>query len=194
MSTDPRRGVLAFTAASALLIGAFAARAVETEAPDSPVRNETQESVRTPEEIVRDWPERARVAAQALIEKYGPPQIADADSLTWVGNRPWDDTVVRRDAPAGQILRQSIHYPVALSKLAALRGLGGRVELDSSSGELSSYADDESLNFLALNLADEVVSGKLTPDRARERYARTRELAQAGKSSPYTKGFLFTPH
>jgi hypothetical protein len=193
MSMDPRRGVLAFTAASALLIGAYAARAVETEAPDNPVRNETDETVRTPESIVRDWPERARLAAGALIEKYGAPQIADADSLSWVGNRPWDGTVVRRGAPAGQSIQQSIHYPVSLAKLAALGDLGGRVEFDSSSGELSSYADEESLNFLALNLADEVVTGKSTPDRARERYRRILDLTKTGKSSSYTAGFLFTP-
>jgi hypothetical protein len=191
MPTHPGHGALAF-AAGFLLVAALGARALEPAAPDAPVRNETDQSVRTAETIIRDWPERPRLAARALIEKYGAPDIAGDDSLSWVGNRPWDDTVVRRTAPAGESLQQSIHYPVSLPKLAALRGLGGRIEYDSSSGELSSYSDSEALNFLALNLADEVVAGKRSPEQARESYGRTRELAEAGKSSPYTSGFLFT--
>lgn len=191
MSRHPGPGVVAFAAAS-LLVAALGAWAVVPGPPQTPVRNETGEAVLTPENIIRNWPERPRLAARAMIEKYGAPEIANADALSWVGNDPWDDTVVRRSADIGESIQQSIHYPVTLPKLAAVRGIGGRIEYDSSSQQLSSTADVEGLNFLALNLADEVVSGKRTAEQARELYRRTRELTAAGKSSPYTSTLLFT--
>jgi hypothetical protein len=178
-----------------VLVALVATLGVEAEMPqpaEPEVRNETDAVVQTPETAIRDWPERPRLAARALIEAYGEPDIFDKNSVSWVGNRPWDETVVRRLAPAGETVAQSIRYPVSLEQLAALRSLGGRLEFDASSGELTSYADAEGLNFLALNLADEIVARKRGPDQARALYRKTRELAEAGKSSPYTSGFLFT--
>jgi hypothetical protein len=190
MSRHPARVALA-AAPALMLAAALGALAIEPGAPSAPVRNETDEAVRTPQTIVRSWPERPRLAALAMIEKYGAPQIADADSLSWVGNGPWDDTVVRRGAGPGGSIQQSVHYPVSLTKLAAVRNIGGRIDYDPSSGELSSTADAEGLNILALNLADEVVSGKRSAEQAREAYRRTSELAAAGKSSRYTSSLLF---
>ena len=191
MPRIPGRGALVLGAASALLVAALGVRALEPSAPDAPVRNETEDAVRTPQDLIRNWPERPRLAARALIEKYGAPEIAGEDALSWVGNAPWDNTTVRRSADLGESIQQSVHYPVTLAELSRVRGLGARIEYDSSSGELSSTSDSEGLNFLALNLADEVASGKRSPGEARSFYRRTRELAQAGKSSPYTSGFLF---
>lgn len=192
MSRHPARAALA-AAPALMLVAALGALAIEPGAPSAPVRNETDEAVRTPRTIVRNWPERPRLAALALIEKYGAPQIASTDALSWVGNAPWDDTTVRRGADLGGSIQQSVHYPVSLPKLAEINKIGGRIEYDSSSQQLSSTADAEGLNFLALNLADEVLSGKRTSAQASELYRRTRELTAAGKSSPYTSALLFTP-
>lgn len=192
MSTHPARVALAI-APALMLAAALGALAIEPSAPSAPVRNMNDEAVRTPQTIVRNWPERPRLAALALIEKYGAPQIAGTDALSWVGNAPWDDTTVRRAADLGGSIQQSVHYPVTLPKLAEVRNIGGRIEYDSSSQQLSSTADTEGLNFLALNLADEVLSGKRTAGQARELYRRTSELTAAGKSSPYTSTLLFTP-
>ncbi|HXT02075.1 MAG TPA: hypothetical protein VN915_15470 [Elusimicrobiota bacterium] len=189
----PGRAVLAAGAASVLLVAALGVRALEPSAPDAPPRNENDAAVLTPEIAIRNWPQRPRLAARAMIEKYGAPDVFDQESMTWAGNRPWDETVVRRAAPAGESIQQSVHYPVTLAKLAQVRSLGGRIEYDPSNGELSSSSDVEGLNFLALNLADEVVSGKRSLPRARALYRRTRELTESGKSSPYTTGLLFSP-
>ena len=191
MSRHPGRSLLAF-AVPALLVAALGALAIEPGPSDSPVLNENDEAVRTPKNIVRNWPERPRLAALAMIEKYGPPQIVDNDALSWVSNGPWDDTVVRRSADLGGSIQQSIHYPVTLPKLAVVKNIGGRIEYDSSSQQLSSTADVEGLNFLALNLADQVVSGKSSAGQAHDAYRRTRELTAAGKSSPLTSALLFT--
>jgi len=194
MPRQPGRGALVLGTASALLVAALGVRALEPSAPDAPVKNETDAAVLTPEIAIRNWPERPRLAARAMLEKYGKPDVFDQDSLTWTGNRPWDETVVRRGASLGESIQQSVHYPVPLAKLAQVRRVGGRIEYDSSNGELSSTSDIEGLNFLAMNLADEVAAGKRSPEEAHAFYRRTLELTENGKSSPYTSTLLFTPH
>lgn len=194
MARHPGRGALALGAVSLLLVAALGVRALEPSAPDAPVRNETDAAVLTPEIAIRNWPERPRLAARAMLEKYGKPDTFDQEAMVWAGNRPWDETVVRRAASNDECIQQSIHYPVSLAKLAEVHKLEGRIGYDSSRGELWSAADTEGLNFLALNLADEVVSGKRTADQARAFYRRTRELTENGKSSPYTQALLFRPH
>ena len=47
------------------------------------------------------------------------------------------------------------------------------------------------MNFLALNLADEIATGKRSVEEARDFYARVETLSRAGKSSAYTENLLF---
>ncbi len=192
MRISARRGVCGSAAALGLLVlSALSAPAEQPGPLESAPQNETDAVVRTPEEVIEGWPERPRVAARALIAEYGEPDIVDEDELRWVGKRPWDETAVRREAPEGETVKQSIHYPAARGKLDALSRLGARLEFDESSGELASLSDSENFNFLALNAADAVVSGKRSVEEAAALYRRTRELSASGKSSPDTRGFLF---
>ncbi len=47
---------------------------------------------------------------------------------------------------------------------------------------------------IALNLADEVATGKRTEREAREFFDKTAALSAAGKTSPYTRMLLFKPY
>ncbi|MDD5656230.1 MAG: hypothetical protein PHF00_03140, partial [Elusimicrobia bacterium] len=67
------------------------------------------------------------------------------------------------------------------------------VVADRTRNELSSISDSEKKNFLALNLADEIVSGWKDPETARRTYDRLLDLDRAGKSSPYLEGLRFQP-
>jgi hypothetical protein len=40
-------------------------------------------------EIIRDWPEESREAAQLVIDTYGEPQEATQSLLTWHQVGPW---------------------------------------------------------------------------------------------------------
>ena len=40
-------------------------------------------------EIVKDWPEESREAAQLVIDQYGEPQEATPTVLTWFDAGPW---------------------------------------------------------------------------------------------------------
>ncbi|HEX4047294.1 MAG TPA: hypothetical protein VH309_05645 [Elusimicrobiota bacterium] len=158
-------------------------------------------SVKTPENVIRSWPTLARDIAKTMIDEYGLPDHYDDRALVWINNGPWRRTVVfRSPGPArpgerrDDYLEQTINYDVAPYDVPYLRRLGMGLQVDRARGELSSRSDSERLNFLALNMADQIVKGNWTVADARGVYRTTLRLSKAGKSSPYMRGFLFQGH
>ena len=77
---------------------------------------------------------------------------------------------------------------------ASLTQLGSiGLTVNPSGDELTVKGESEAKNLLAMNLADEVIQGKKTPEEALEFYRKTVELSAAGKTSPYMEGLQFRP-
>lgn len=75
-----------------------------------------------------------------------------------------------------------------------LTAYDGSVWFHRTRGELSAQCDVEAMNFLALNLAHDVVTGMRSVDDARAFYAKTAmEFKQGNRSSPYVTGLRFQP-
>ena len=89
------------------------------------------------------------------------------------------------------ILEQTIPYNVPDDKIAALKSFDGRLKIEKGRRELSSRSENENDNYLALNLADEIVGGKRTPDDARGDYRKLIRLSESGKNSELMYGFAF---
>jgi hypothetical protein len=148
------------------------------------------------ESAIADWPEHSRDLAEAVILDYGPPDSAQPSQLSWEGHRPWKTMVVYRDAVASgrpNGFQQSVAYDVPVRKWRALSAFDRGVEYDPVEHALIAHTDSESTNFLALNLADEVIRGRRTAEDACEFFDKTLALSFAGKSSPYTRRLLFRP-
>ncbi|MFI5350959.1 MAG: hypothetical protein ACHQ2Z_15535 [Elusimicrobiota bacterium] len=193
MPNDIGRGVRAYAAGLGLLgLGALGAAAIEPGPYEPPVMNESWEAVQTPETVIRAWPERSRGTAGALIAKYGEPSTFDDRSLIWYYIGPWQETVVYRGTPlSADIVEQSISYDVPDKKISDLKRFDSLIDFDKTHKRLSSRSESEKLNFLAVNLANEIVAGKRNPGQARDFYRRTLRLSESGKSSPYIEEFLF---
>jgi len=171
------------------------AQGVETVGP--PPTEGTQAS-QTPETVISKWPEGARLTARDMIAKYGEPNRFSEGALVWIDNGPWQKTVVYRNAwphflgrKDKDYLEQTISYRVPIEKIEDLKRFDRRLEINESRGQLSARSESEAMNFLALNLADEIVTDKRGVDDARDFMAKTESLSASGKSSNYTKGFLF---
>ena len=150
-----------------------------------------------PETVITIWPPAQRAAARALIEKYGRPAQFDSDALAWFDNGIWKRTIVfrkglrRARGRDKDFLQQTVGYIVPADKVAALKRFDSRLEVSQTAGEMTFTSDREATNLLALNLADEIVTGKRSVASARAFFTRTTLLAVSGKSSSYREKLRF---
>lgn len=144
--------------------------------------------------VVSLWPEASKTVSEAMLGKYGPPDQVDIDRLRWSDNGSWKKTTVYRlPLERGGVLEQSLRYDVPQDKRAALSELDISMTVDQADRVLSVASGSEETNFLAMNLAVEVIREKRTPEEAREFYRRTVKLFDSGKTSSYMQGLLFRP-
>lgn len=153
---------------------------------------------RAAEQEVERWPSRSRTAARVTMARYGMPDEVGEDALVWRSNGPWKRTTVHRRAwlryafgAEPDCVENTVAYEVPARSLEDLARFDGRVSADPARAELSSRAGSESVNYLILNLADEIVNGKRTVAEAKAFRARILRLADSGKASPYLAGLLF---
>ena len=107
--------------------------------------------------------------------------------MVWDVNPYYDST----SGSGADNLEETIAFPTPPNASALLTRFSGRLRGIAEDGtELSSRATNEEDNFLALNLACEVVAGSRDPEQARIVLQRTQALFVAGKTSPYTQGLF----
>lgn len=148
-------------------------------------------------QVIASWPEVSQKAAKAMMEKYGAPQGVTPDMLVWHNNGPWKRTIVyskpvQHDFPMRHmdVMEQFIDYRVPPGKYDELAEFDGSVVAARTNGELSARCDKEAANFLAINLADEVVSGKRSVKEARAEYAQQIMAKMGGKPAPLTEKLM----
>jgi hypothetical protein len=150
------------------------------------------------ERIIAGWEERPREIAEATVAEYGEPTEVSASRLVWRGNGPWKETIVHRDGlihdfpkPHTDVIEQVIDYRVPTDKADDLLAFDGSLTIHRTEGTLSARCDDEALNFLALNLANEIVEGDKSSDQARKAYAQGVVDLMKKKSPAATEKLLF---
>lgn len=151
------------------------------------------------DKATQGWPKASREAIQFLQKKYGAPAAVTADMVVWGKAGPWKRSVVYRvevphnfPMPHTDVMQQWIEYKAAPSTYDELAQYDGSVVLERTSGEMSARCDKEGANFLALNLADEIVRGKISVDAARKKYGDEIMAMKAGKPAPYMEKLLFS--
>lgn len=159
---------------------------------DTPVDQQTID------DIVAEWPEEPSEIAEQMIETYGLPDEAAPSELLWYNTGPWKRTELYRDGVPhnfpkehNDYLEQVIDYGAPPEKYDELAQFDGSVYPDRTNGELAAKCDKESMNFLALNLAHDIITDDKTVDEAREAYARTAVKAMMGADPDYTTDFQF---
>jgi hypothetical protein len=152
------------------------------------------------QKTIANWPEVSRKAADMMIAKYGPPNEATATHLVWWNNGPWKYTKIsnkpvdhRFPMPHKDVMEQAVNYRVPPDKFDELAMYDGSVIAERTKGEISARCDKEAANFLALNLAHEIINGKRTVEEARSEYANQVKLMMNNQPAPYTEKLMFTP-
>lgn len=148
--------------------------------------------------MMASWPMASKDAAMFMTRKYGMPAAMTADMAVWGKTGPWKRTVVFAREYAHEfpmhhtdVMQQWIDYKAPSDKYDELAMYDGSVVLERTSGEMSARCDKEGANFLALNLANDIVTGKQTVDGARKMYGEQVMAMKAGRPAPYMERLAF---
>jgi hypothetical protein len=149
--------------------------------------------------MIKDWSQASQAAAQNMLDRYGQPDVVSASMLAWKNKAPFTKIVVMRDgvrhlfpSEHQDVLLEEISLAVPIDKLSELAKFDGSLLVDRTKGTLAARGDTEASNFLALNLADDIINGKRDADNARAFFADTLAKQASGKSSSYTSKLNFT--
>lgn len=149
------------------------------------------------EAVIANWSAISALAARRLLEQYGAPDEVRSGRLVWSGRGPWKRTVVRdlrwpyaRPEELG-VVEQTVEYPLTAGQIAEVQAFDDHVTFSPASREMRSSADREEVNYLRLNLADDVANGRTSAEQARQDYRKILALEAAGKSSPYLLSLHF---
>lgn len=147
--------------------------------------------------ITASWKAEPKMLAMKIVAKYGLPQEASANRLIWMNNGPWKwselvNEEVQHDFPMPHhdMFKQVIAWKVPADKFDDLAEYDGSVIVERTKGEIAARCDKEEANFLAINLAHDIISGKRSASEARKMY--TEAIAEM-KYPEYMAGLRFTP-
>jgi hypothetical protein len=151
-------------------------------------------------QTIAKWPAEAREAAQLVIDAHGEPDETTDSSLVWRDAAPWKRIVASREffrhefpAPHIDAVESFIDYRVPPDKFTPLAEFDGSVIVERTAGEVSARCHDEQANFLALNLMNDIVTGKHDAASARDYYAKEFLDYRRKKPTPYMERLHFAP-
>lgn len=145
------------------------------------------------------WKAKPKEAALKLIQKYGAPQEATVNRLIWHDKGGWKFTEIVNEeiahdfpVPHVDFLYQAVPYRIDPKMADEVLSYDGSVILERTKGMLAARCDKEEPNFLAVNLAHDIITNKRNVDDARAFYAQSMMmLMKEGKPNDYQTGFKF---
>jgi len=145
-----------------------------------------------------DWPETPRALADDLVATYGVPDEATPHRLIWHEAGDWKRIHLSREGtphdfpqPHEDYLQGTIDYPIDPGDVDDLIAFDGSISCSRTRGELSVECRSESMNFITVNLAHDVVTGRKTVEEAREAFAKLVVEARLGQDPAYARGIQF---
>ena len=151
-------------------------------------------------QLVQDWPDESREAAQLVLDAHGEPDEATGSQLIWNRRGPWKRIIAskafyRHDFPAPHTdsVECVIDYRVPPEKASEVAEFDGSVVIERTAGEVSARCHDEQANLLALNLVHDIVTGSKDVREAREYYAQEFLDFRRKEPTPYMESLRFSP-
>lgn len=150
-------------------------------------------------EVLRSWPQKSAEVARSAMEAYGSPDEVTESMLIWHDSGPWKMTIAHRDPvqhdfpmPHPDLLEQFIDYDVPPEMFDDLANYDGSVHVERTKGVMAARCDKIGANFLAINLAHDIVAGERSVESARSLYADAiKAFMDSGEMHEYMKGFQF---
>lgn len=151
------------------------------------------------EDVIENWHEKPKESAKRLLDYYGEPDEYSENQIIWYNtNDGWKRTVLRNEEiphefPAHHVdyLEQFIDYRVPIEKHNELALFDGSITVERTKGEMSARCGGTSMNFVAINLAHDIITDNKTVEEARDEYTDLYKKFQEGEKDPYIEAFQF---
>lgn len=147
------------------------------------------------------WPEASRKAVEEITAKYGNADDVTTEELVWRNKGPWKKICITKNETKHSfpiehtdMMTTTIEYAVPADKMDDLGKFDGSITFDRTQGTMSARCDVEANNFLALNLANDVVRGKKSAEQARNAFAEIVKQKMNGGNPEYMQKLGFAPH
>jgi hypothetical protein len=108
-------------------------------------------------DVIQNWPEESREAAQLVIDEHGEPHEVTDSMLVWHHAGPRERIVATRmffahNFPARTSMRSSLLSTTEYRSrcVSPLAKFDGSVVFERTAGQVSARCHDEQANFLAL--------------------------------------------
>lgn len=148
--------------------------------------------------LTKGWPESSVIATSEMIQKHGDPHETTSDSLIWRNIAPFKKIIVHREVYSHYFpllhrnsVEHVVDYRAPVAKIDDVWRYNGSIVLNQTKGEMSSYAENEAMNVLALNLAHKVMSGAMSSDAARVTFGKETMSFLNGKKTAFTQVLNF---
>src|SRR5690606_22994675 len=134
-----------------------------------------------------------------LIDYYGgPPEYCQSHLIWHETFDGWKRSILINDKiphafpeQHNDYLQQFIDYRAPVEKFSDLAAYDGSVIVDRTRGEISARCGGTSMNFVAINLAHDIVTGRFGVNEARQEYVRLYKAYFNGEKPDYTQSFQF---
>jgi len=150
---------------------------------------------------LKSWPEASQMAAKEMMDKYGKPDAMGSEVLGWMNKGQWKTIHVNKSETKHSfpiehtdMMEQCISYKVPTDKMDELGMFDGSITFDRTQGLMCARCDKEGNNLLALNLANDIVTGKKSLEQARKSYGEIVKEKMNGGNPAYMQKLAFAPH
>jgi len=148
---------------------------------------------------VTNWPQASKMAADEITGKYGSPDGVTANELIWLNKGTWVKICVTKSESKHSfpiehtdMMTTTINYKVPEDKMDELGKFDGSVTFDRTQGTMSARCDKEGNNFLALNLANDIITNKKSVEEARKMYGDIIKEKMNGGNPEYMNKLTFS--
>jgi hypothetical protein len=148
---------------------------------------------------VSGWPEASRMAVKEITDKYGKPDGITKDELIWMKKGVWKKICINKKETKHSfpiehtdMMQTTISYKVPTDIMDELGKFDGSVTFDRTQGTMSARCDKEGNNFLALNLANDIITDKKSVEEARKAYGDIVKEKMNGGNPIYMQKLTFS--
>jgi hypothetical protein len=151
--------------------------------------------------MIQTWPAAARLAITETIAKYGNPDMVTTEEFTWLNKGVWNKICITKQETKHNfpmehtdMMQTIINYKVPVEFMDDLGKFDGSITFDRTQGTMSARCDSEPHNFLALNLANDIITGQKTVQEARIAFSSIVKQKIKGENPVYMQQLNFFTH